>query len=237
MGSTLLAKWLAYYDPIHRGWTPTGIANGICATSGFFFPRIEGGYNLRRVVGEVPDASALIVGAAGAEATTIRTFPWVTHDASTTYAYRLTAVNGGGVEDWTEEVIAETEFDVQGDWVGARPNAPADLRVAPAAGGKFVLRWTYSGEGEQAEPAVFRVYHDNGTGTVDFETVIATVTHGRGRFHYRYLSEAFANGTRVRWVVRAVSAAGVEEVNERVVFAWADAQAPSVNPTVVITSE
>ena len=236
MGSGLLAKWLAYYDPIHRGWTVTGIANGVCTTSGFFFPRIAGGYNLRRGVGEVPDASALVVGAAGEGATTIRTFPWVTHDASTAYVYRLTAVNGGGVEDWTEEVVAETVFDDLSDWVGARPNPAADLRVTPAAGGKFVLRWTYSREGEQAEPAAFRVYHDNGTGAVDFETVIATVTCRRGRFHYRYLSDAFANGTRVHWAVRAVSADGVEEVNEQAVFGWADAQAPAADPTVVITS-
>ncbi len=235
MCNGFLAKWLAYYDPIHRGWTPAGIANGVCATVGFFFPRIRGGYNLRRGVGEVPDASEPIVGAAGADATTIRTFPWMMHDASTTYVYRLTAINGGGVENWSDEVVASTGFDAAGDWVGSRPNAPADLRVTPGAGGKFVLRWTYSRPGEQAEPAAFRLYNDGGTGSVDFETIVATVEYRRGRFHYCYSSEAFASGTRVRWVVRAVSAEGVEDTNEQVAFGWADALAPSADPTVVIT--
>lgn len=235
MGSGLLAKWLIHYDPIHRGWTRAGIANAVCSTSGFFFPRIRGGYNLRRRVGQVPDDSAPIVGAAGADATTIHTFGWIEHEASTAYVYRLTAVSGGGVENWTDEVAAAAEFDASGNWVGARPNSPADLRVAPAEGGTFVLRWTYGRQGEQAEPACFHVYHDGGTGTVDFETVVATVAYRRGRFHYCYHSEGFANGTRVRWVVRAVSAGQVEDANAQAVSGWADAQAPPINPAVVIS--
>lgn len=235
MCNGLLAKWLAYYDPIHRGWTPEGIANGVCATSGFSFPRIRGGYNLRRSVGQIPDASTLIVGAAGVDMETVRTFGWVTHEADTAYVYRLTAINGGGVENWTDVVTLDTAFDGSGYWVGARPNAPGDLQVAPAAGGTLLLRWTYSREGEQAEPYEFHVYHDGGTGTVDFDSVVANVPYRRGRFHCSYLSEAFDHGTRIRWAVRAVSTSKVEDGNEQVVSAWADAQAPPVNPTVMIT--
>jgi len=235
MDNDLLAKWLAHYDPIHRGWTPGGIANGVCTTVGFFFPRIAGGYNLRRAVGEMPDASALIAETDGAAATTISTFPWVGHDAGTSYVYRLTPVGGGGVENLTDEVLAMTGFDAAGNWVGARPNAPADLRAAPAAGGRFVLRWTYSSQGQQAEPAAFRIYNDGGSGSVDYETVVGTVSYQGERFHYTYTSEPFANDAPVLWAVRAVSAAGAEEDNEHVVFGRADALAPPINPTVVIT--
>ncbi|UCD28531.1 MAG: hypothetical protein JSV03_15855, partial [Planctomycetota bacterium] len=98
---SLLQRWLSHYDPIHRGWTPVGIANGICTTVGYSFPRIRGGYNLRRAVDRKPEASDLIVGVAGADAQTIHNFSWVTHQASTDYYYRLTAVSGGGVENWT----------------------------------------------------------------------------------------------------------------------------------------
>ena len=31
--SDLLEKWLRHYDPIHRGWTPAGIANGAVTTA------------------------------------------------------------------------------------------------------------------------------------------------------------------------------------------------------------
>jgi hypothetical protein len=235
MSFDLLAKWLDWYDPIHRGWTLKGIANGVCATNGFSFPRIQGGYNLRRAVGELPGPTAAIVGAAGAQATTIRTFPWVSHSADTEYTYRLMAVGGGGVENVADEVTTVAPFDSGGDWVGLRPNAPTDLRVTAASGGKFVLRWTYTREGEQVEPAQFRIYNDAGSGDVDYETVVATVSYRRGRFHYLALSSAFSDGVRVRWGVRAVSASGVEEDNQIVVEQWADAQPPPINPTVLTT--
>lgn len=236
MSFDLLAKWLTWYDPIHRGWTPEGIANGVCATSGYSFPRIRGGYNLRRAIGEVPDGTAVIVGAAGADATTIQTFPWVSHAADTEYTYRVTAIGGGGVENVTDEITAVVPFDDGGDWVGLKPNAPTDLRVTAASGGKFTLKWTYNRAGEQVEPSQFRIYNDAGSGTVDYETVVSMVTYRRGRFHYETLSSAFDDGARVRWSVRAVSAGGVEEENLVVVEQWADAQAPPINPTVWLTS-
>jgi len=236
MSFDLLAKWLTWYDPIHRGWTPQGIANGVCMTSGFSFPRIRGGYNLRRAVGEVPSETSAIVGAAGADATTIRTFPWISHSPATNYTCRLTAIGGGGVENITDEVTAVVPFDSEGHWVGLKPNAPTDLRVTAVSGGKFLLRWIYTRAGEQVEPAQFRIYNDGGSGAVNYETAVAMVTYGRGRFHYEALSSAFNDGVRVRWSVRAVSAAGVEEENLNVVEQWADAQSPPVNPTVWLTS-
>ncbi len=235
MTADLLTKWLTHYDPVHRGWTPAGIASGVCASNGFFFPRIRGGYNLRREIGSVPQAGSRIVGAAGFDAAQIRTFPWVSHAANATYTYRVTVINGGGVEEWAEETVSITGFDASGNWVGARPNPPGDLRVIPLAGGKFLLQWTYTREGEQAEPAAFRVYHDGGSGSVDYNTIIASVAYRRGRFHYMYTSIAFTHGTRVRWAVRAASAAGAEEKNTQVAFGWADAAAPPVNPTVIVS--
>jgi len=150
MTDNLLQKWLAYYDPIHRGWTPRGVANGICATGGWFFPRILGGYNLRRSQGQVPGQDEIIVGAAGAQADSIRTFPWVSHTADESYIYRLTAVGGGGVENFQDEIVTQVWLDETGNWPGCRPNAPSDLRVSSLSGGRFVLKWIYLGEGEQA---------------------------------------------------------------------------------------
>jgi hypothetical protein len=105
------------------------------------------------------------------------------------------------------------------------------------AGGRLSLRWTYTREGEQVEPQSFRLYHDGGSGSVDYDTVIATVPYRRGRFHYRFESAPFADGTRVRWAVRAVSATGAEDLDTVVVSGWADASAPPKNPTVLVTCE
>ena len=137
MGCSLLEKWLIHYDPIHRGATMSGIANGVVATHGFSFPRIAGGYNLRRGEGFVPAGSSMIVGTAGADANSIDTFAWVTHAAGVTYTYRLTPIGGGGVENLADEVVSVVAFDGGSDWIGLRPNAVSDLQVRPAADGRF----------------------------------------------------------------------------------------------------
>lgn len=229
---TLLQKYLAWYDPIHRGWTLAGIANGVCATNGFGFPRIRGGYNLRRT-GE-GQAGAELVGAAGADAASVRTFGWVVHEAGAKYTYRLAAVGGGGAENLLEESEAPVAFDGQGHWPGPRPNRPSDLRATPASGGRFVLKWVYSPDGQQVEPEQFRIYRGLGWSGVDYENPVATVPHQSGRLHASWTSGPLADGTRVCWAVRAVSPAGVEDDNDIVVAGWADAAAPAINPTVVV---
>jgi hypothetical protein len=234
MARTLLQRWLAHYDPIHRGWTLAGIANGVCATNGFSFSRIRGGYNLRRDEDALPNATFRIVGAAGADTETIRTFPWVSHSAETSYVYQLTAINGGGVENVSDATTARVDFDASGQWSGLRPNSVTDLRVGPVSDGRFRLQWIYTAEGQQAEPSEFRIYHDAGSGTVDFQTIVATVADHVGRYHHSYTSESFAHGTRLKFAVRAASAEGVEEDNANVVFGWADAVAPPINPGVMV---
>jgi hypothetical protein len=99
----------------------------------------------------------------------------------------------------------------------------------------LALRWTYSREGQQAEPAVFHVYHDGGSGVIDFGHVVASIAYRRGQFHYQYLSGAFPEGTRIQWAVRAASSGGAEEVNEYVVAGRSRVEPPPVNPAVVMT--
>jgi hypothetical protein len=230
----LLSKWLAHYDPIHRGWTPAGIANGVCATGGWSFPRITGGYNLRRACSRLPAAADPIVGAAGSEAADIRTFPWVRHAANSGYEYALTAISGGGVENWVEAARCEVGFDSAGQWLGPRPNAPRDLRIAPAAGGKLVLRWMYCEAGQAIAPVEFRVYTDRGGGELDYSSPEASVAYRPGRMHFNFTTGEFGEGTRTRWAVRAASSAGVEDGGECVVGALADAAGP-VGGAVVVT--
>lgn len=222
----LLRKWLAWYDPIHRGWTPRGIAGGTCATSGFCFPRVRGGYLLRRASGGAPTSDSPIAGAAGADACEVREWPWMTHVAGTAYVYRLHAVNGGGVEEKGEDNTAVVEFDGDGLWTGARPNRPTGLWVRPIAGGRFELRWGYAPRGEQAEPSEFRVFTDGGGGAVEYAAAVGQAAYRAGRRAYRFVTPAFAHGARVRWAVRAVTADGVDDGNTATVVGVADAIGP-----------
>jgi hypothetical protein len=234
MNCNLLNAWLLHYDPIHRGWTPNGIANGTCATNGFAFPRIRGGYNLyRRVVGE---EQVTIVGAAGADSDTVRTFPWIEHGADTKFAYELRAIGGGGLENVEEDApSACVAFDEAGMWTGAIPAGPADLQVEPLAGGRFLLRWTHAELRGTAVPTAFRVYHNGGSGNVDYETVVAEIPFKRGRTYFSYESDAFADGARVRWSVRAVAAGGADDGNTLAVLGEARTEGPAASPTVIMS--
>ncbi|MBI4580367.1 MAG: hypothetical protein HY718_11735 [Planctomycetes bacterium] len=234
MGSKHLENWLTAYDPIHRGWTRAGIANGLSMTNGFFFPRIEGGYNLYRAVGSVPGPSAELVGAAGAGVSSVQTFPWVVHAADTAYRYRLVPVGGGGVENWADETVTTLAIDIMGYWQGRVPNAPTDLRLVPLAGGRFAVRWTYLPQGQEAEPLEFALYRAY-EGEIDYGLLRGVVPYRQGQVHYEYVTEPRPDGERVGWAVRTVSVERNEEQNRNDVFGFARGQPPPINPVVSIT--
>ena len=233
--SDLLTKSLTHYDPLRRGFTRTGLANAMRLTRGRFWSRIAGGYNLRRAIGRRPTSDDPVVGAAGSDAVSIVNFTWQSHGPSTTYTYRLNAVGPGGVEEVGETNRAHVAFDAGGALIGLRPNAPTNLRVSLESGGRFRLAWTYSEADEEVSPTEFRVFNDNGTGTVDYGTVVATLTARARKFHYDWLSSAFADGATRIWAVRAASAGGVEDANINVVTGTADAAGPPVHGTASAT--
>ena len=233
--TTLLEKWLAHYDPIHRGWTLRGIANGVCATCGWCFPSVSGGYNLYR---GSPGAESIDygapVGAADAAAEQIHSFAWRPHAPNMTYAYVVRAIGGGGVESESSDPPVTVETDAQGRPMGPRPNAPSQLSVRPVAGGAFVLRWTYSPFGEATAPAAFRVFTDGGTGTVNYVAVVGTVSYRRGQPHYAFQTGGHAHGVRRLWAVRAVSAEGRDDGNTGTVVGLADAEPPEAHPNPIV---
>lgn len=223
----LLERWLLHYDPIHRGYTQRGIANGVTATCGWGFPRVGGGYNLYRSVNGAAVDGDRPVGAAGRSATSIESFSWRPHAVSTDYAYSVRSIGGGGVESADSEGVLAA-FDGVGALIGPAPHAASDVAVRAISGGRFEVRWRYDAAGEAVAPAMFRLFHDGGSGTVDYGTVVGTVTYGACRALYAYVSGGFGHDVRRVWGVRAVSDEGVEEENELTAAAWSDDLAPSV---------
>lgn len=229
--SDLLPPWLAHYDPIHRGYTPRGIANAVCATNGWAFPRVRGGTNLYR---GRPSAEAIDltdpVGAAGRGATTIANFPWRPHGAGQEYGYTLRAIGGGGVESPATAPAVSVARDEAGRCTGGRPNTPAALSVEPAAGGGLVLRWCYSPRGEETSPEQFHIYADMGDGALDYAHPVGNCVYRAGQVHYVYHSPPQVHGGLSRWAVRAVTDRGRNDGNLVTVCATADAAGPAAYP-------
>lgn len=174
----------------------------------------------------MPSRTAPIVGAGAAGADTLREFPWVQHEPDTEYVYRLNAIGRGGVEEDSADAVAIVEFGADGEWVGLLPNSPSRLDVRAAAGGRFMLRWTYAEAGQQAAPTQFRVFTDGGTGLVDYVTPAGVVAYRPRRLFYEYVSEPWPHNAKVRWAVRAYTIADAHDTNTNEVYAWADADGP-----------
>lgn len=233
--SDLLSKWLVHYDPIHRGWSPRGIANGLCATSGFAFPRVAGGYNLYRSQADAGDPDyAAPVGAAGASAREIATFSWLPHAANATYVYAVRSIGGGGVESAPSALSKTVPFDDAGDPAALQPNSVTNLAVRAIAAGRFEVSWGYLIEEEDAPPAHFEVYSDHGAGTIDFETPIGAVVYVPRRSRFSFVTGSHEHGAVLTFAVRAVSADGGVAESPLAVAAIADADAPSIQPQVFV---
>lgn len=235
MITDLLSKWLAHYDPIHRGWTPRGIANGVCATNGYCFPRIGGGYNLYR---GTPDAASIDysspVGAAGANAVEIRTFAWRLHQPSTDYVYALRSIGGGGVESASSPIGDSVPFDGTGTPVSLRPNSVVDLTARPVGAGAFEIAFDYDPRGQEVSPASFAVFADDGDGVVDYGSPIGSVIYKpRGGTH-RFVTGAFPHGAVRTFSVRAVAADGTDDGAILVATSIADSIPPPDHPNIFV---
>ncbi len=231
MDDSIRDKWFAVWHPLHLGFTADGHANAIGLSLGVFWVRHRGGHNLYRWSGNAePVQTDRIVGTAAARATTVKTFPWITHEADTTYWYLLRTVGPGGVEETTTHQLRRVSFDASGAYLGQRPNPPERLRINCLFDGRFGLSWSYDPAGQEAPPSVFEVYNDAASpGTVDYATSVDSVPFEPGGVLYSWTSEPFADGTRVAWAVRARSAGGVLEENVVRLAAEADATGPAIH--------
>ncbi len=237
MDGEVVEKWFAYWRSLALGLTADGHADALTLTLGVFWARCRGGYNLYRWTGDpFPVDPGRIVGAAGAGAREISSFPYIGHDASTVYWYLLRAVGGGGVSETTTHQLRRAEFDGDGVLVGPRSNPPLGLEVERLSGGRFRLEWGYDPTNQEVSPGSFVIYNDVGSpGQVDYGSAVGSVAFEVGPPVFAWTSEAFDDGTRVWWGVRSISPGGVEEDNTVSLAAEADATGPPVHTSVVGT--
>ena len=136
------------------------------------------------------------------------------------YWFALRAVGRGGAEETNTTLKLRIETDGAGVPLGLTPNAPIILRCEPRDAGKFLLTWDYSSIGEQIPPSVFNIYHNNGSGAVDYDTAIASVSGTS------YKTGSYDDGTVVIFAVRSESSDSDEETNTATASATADATGP-----------
>jgi hypothetical protein len=127
-----------------------------------------------------------------------------------TYYYRVRNRNGDGVYSLFDSSV---QFTTR----GSTPTAPSGLAADALAGGRVRVSWTAS---PSLDVSQYRLYFDNGTGTVNYAAPVAVLTSTETS----YTTGALTPGTTYRFALRAGNRCLVEEKNTGL-LALAQAQA------------
>lgn len=155
----------------------------------------------------MPSLNALAVGALDAEQ--IQTPEYLAHPNSTTHFYVIRRANNCGDLEHTLAAAVKVSIDADGDLAQPRPNSIFEARTAQLAGSKVKLLWYYCPLDQNSEPACFKIYYNNGTGQIDYENPIATISYAGRKFH-SYQSDSL-EGDRYLFAIRAKDANGIED--------------------------
>lgn len=148
--------------------------------------------------------------------------------------YYVNTVSGCGVESTisASSRMRRVAMDGDNELIPPTPNAPTGLNLTAGEAGEVTAAWRHSNGSAEADVAGFNVYVATGEDAFDYDTqdfVIDTPATTRLSLG------SFANGTTVRCVVRAKTAAGIEETNTTAATTTAVAAAPEAPSAITVS--
>ncbi len=200
-----------FFDSLYEGDSPNGVKLGMGLTGGDFWPRVAGCSVLYR--GPSMDLIDLmnILAVAEAEASEISPPNYVPHNSGSIYFYVVSRANNCGYEEQTLAAAVKVSIDAGGELAEPQPNSIFEVRAEQVEGNKIQLVWYYCPIEQQSPPACFKVYYDDGTGQIDYENPISTLSY-TGRRFYSYKSDVL-DGDKYLFAIRAEDAAGMENTS------------------------
>ena len=142
------------------------------------------------------------------------------------WRFVVRAFNGAGSERNLDRTVA-VELDAVGEMEPVRPNGVTGLSARAMAGGKVEVSWAHEASGEAVETTHFHVYHDGGSGEIDYGIVTAEITRTEGGIvQHVWLSEVLEEAKVHRFAVRAASVEDVEDAGVQYVEGTPDGTAP-----------
>jgi len=199
-------QWLT--DALFNGMTANAFKLGTALTGGWFWMRRFGCSALYRgpSVEKIDFTNTLTI--AEQDAGSIAPPDYLPHHSNSTYFYVVRRFNICGYQERTLAAAVKVAIDADGNLIEPKPNNIFVWRLEQVYGNKIQLIWFYCPLEQESKPESFRVYHDGGTGLIDYENPIATISY-RGRKFYIYQTDALTAG-RYLFAVRAEDAAGIE---------------------------
>ena len=192
---------------------------------GDFWTRRLGCYSVYCGVGNIDDIDYSNIVATCTSAGSLTLPGYISHSVDTDYYYAVRRASVTGQQERGTMAVVKLSLDDEGNQRANRPNCVRNLRAEAVSGGKIRLYWWYQPLGQKAVPDHFDVFGDNGTGTIDYESVLARIDYQGVRF-YSYLSQSGDDGKCYRFSVRGVDADGVGDGNCAYVEAVVDLRGP-----------
>jgi hypothetical protein len=201
------SKWLE--EALFTGMTAKAFKLGTVLSLGWFWSRVAGCSMLYRgdSMETIDFDNILAVGALDAKQ--IQPPRYLTHANSTTHFYIIRRANSCGDLEHTLAAAVKVSIDAEGNIEQPRPNSIFEARTEQLAGSKIKLLWYYCPLDQNSEPECFKIYYDNGTGQIDYENPIATISYA-GRKFYSYQSDSLEGG-RYLFAIRVKDAKGIED--------------------------
>ena len=218
--------WLK--DALFAGMTANAFKLGNVLSLGWFWMRAGGCSALYRGAEMRCIDFENILSAGNLNAGFISPPCYVEYGGDSTCFYVVRRFNQCGVQERTLAAAVKLSFDADGDLVEPRPNDIFSPIAEAAEDDNVRLTWFYSVLEQKAAPVCFNIYHDAGTGQIDYDNPIAAIAYDGRRF-YSYQSSTPGAG-RYLFAIRAEDAAGVENDSP----ALLRVQVPSVGPDAIV---
>jgi len=199
-------RWLK--EALFAGMTANAFKLGTVLTLGWFWPRVVGCSVLYRGSSMEAIDFANILAVAEADASQVQPPSYVRHDSNSTYFYVVRRANNCGEQEHTLAAAVKVSIDTDGDIALPQPNSVFEATAKQMTGNRLELLWYYCPLDQKSAPVCFKIYCDSGTGQIDYENPIATISYV-GRKFYSYRSDTLQAG-RYLFAIRAEDASGVE---------------------------
>jgi hypothetical protein len=179
-------RWLR--EALFAGQTSNAFKLGTVLTLGWFWSRVAGCSVLYRGGSiETVDFRKILV-VVEVDAFEVRPPSYLQHSSNTTYCYVVRRTNNCGTQEYTLGASVKLSIDANGDMAKPRPNSILAARAKQATGNKVQLLWFYCPIAQESWPTCFKLYYDGGTGQIDYENTIASISYA-GRLFYGYASD------------------------------------------------
>ena len=200
-----------FLDSLYEGDSANGARLGMGLTGGDFWPRVAGCSVLYRGFDMNLIDFTNILAVSEAEASEISPLGYVPHDSGSIYFYVIRRVNNCGYEEQTLAAAVKVSIDASGELAQPQPNNIFEERAVQVDGNKVQMVWYYCPIEQQSPPVCFNVYYDAGTGQIDYENPITTISYA-GRMFYCYTSDALEAG-KYLFAIKIEDAVGTENTS------------------------